>query len=91
MQEDILQKIIVDAKVIADANPQYPISVHVYLSMNKAIELGGDDPQLLIRRAYVFKLMARGDRAMSDLDTALASDPKNHQALLLRGSPHRRW
>lgn len=39
MQTEILKKIIVDAKAIVGENPQYPISVHVYLSMNKAIQL----------------------------------------------------
>jgi tetratricopeptide (TPR) repeat protein len=39
-----------------------------------------------VKRAYIFKLLARGDRALADLDQALKLDPDNQEAWLVRGS-----
>ncbi len=54
--------------------------------LNKALELRGDEAWLLTKRAYIFKLIARGDRALADLDKALKLDPGLQEAWLLRGS-----
>lgn len=57
---------------------------------SQAIELLPDDPEIRIDRAMVLAERGHYQRAVADLDAALAADPGQVTALVLRASAHRR-
>jgi tetratricopeptide (TPR) repeat protein len=60
-------------------------SEHAIAALNEIIEKQGADPKLLLDRAMGYYRRGEYDRALADLDQAIALDPKNVEAHRMRG------